>query len=428
MGRLVISAHRGDQLHQLESVDDGDWISILKSIGEDPRVFFQYGDWRGANFLMSNMARVSFRGALIDRAKFRQFDKDFIDLSDALSAVDVQFLDSQKDVDIFERSSNNLRKLTLRLSESVPSDKDAQINTLAEYAVSTTPIVNAILSREPTFAGALDAFLRAQSLGSKPTQPNDATYLTVIQKTRNLDQTFVLLAAMAAAKPKPISPSASIWRSIMAKVENADDARVVLDLAKSASAHMLFPDYDMYGTAISVSQNYASAKVFAIEGKNLADERYGPSLFRRLETKALSEDEKVDLKHLVLNADIDARLTQTERFSILVRLSENIEEAWDWILKVDRLAYASDENLSDLLNFVTLEAQLWKVFSRCQTDLEHYGLGRKFLSAVSNTLIRLQLVSGSWQSIFDELDAKGLESVEELQDFLREHFGLCQKV
>ncbi len=59
------------KLQRLEASRCDDWISSLLEIGEDPHTFFEHSDWRNVDFSMSDMRGISFRGAVLDGARFR---------------------------------------------------------------------------------------------------------------------------------------------------------------------------------------------------------------------------------------------------------------------------------------------------------------------------------------------------------------------
>lgn len=71
---MILNEETLHQLRKLSECKATEWIGMLQEIGEDPKTFFENGIWRNVDFSMSDMRRVSFRGAIVENCKFREVD------------------------------------------------------------------------------------------------------------------------------------------------------------------------------------------------------------------------------------------------------------------------------------------------------------------------------------------------------------------
>ena len=101
------------KLRKLDRAKEADWIALVKAIGEDPKAFFRFSDWSGADFSMSNMQDVSWEGAIIDGARFRAGDLTDEAKASAKSAIGVQ------EVSVATVTSEDQRKRMIRQFELI---------------------------------------------------------------------------------------------------------------------------------------------------------------------------------------------------------------------------------------------------------------------------------------------------------------------
>ncbi|MEM9360363.1 MAG: DnaA N-terminal domain-containing protein, partial [Pseudomonadota bacterium] len=69
MSEIILDKATSDIIIEILHDSLEDPVSAIKSAGIDTSYFFEFGDWRGMDFSMSDLSGISFRGALMNNAK-----------------------------------------------------------------------------------------------------------------------------------------------------------------------------------------------------------------------------------------------------------------------------------------------------------------------------------------------------------------------
>ena len=421
MAQLKLTPDIATKLMLLDGISQGDWITILTQIGQDPSNFFEGGVWTSEDFSMSNMRGISFRNAVLDGAIFRQEDEPFIDLSAARSCIEVNFVQTPSMWTAPKVKNPNIVAIKRKLPKSIPADQEERYISLDSPSSTATPICNSMANRSSNFVEAMEVFHKSQHAGSIPFQPNLNTYQTLLFKGRSLANAMQVMEFLASAKPEPVSPSIEIWHQLIAKATNSLEASEILDLATSWNGPIKLPDYDMYIPAIKLSESFETALHFFQQSKGaIKTFEYGDSLLLHLEEKIETSADMSTFRNLV-EKEIDSdRFSQIDRHRALIRSCGSKFEALTIFKRMnsekhdDERLHINDGAVEDLISYASSTLELIELLRECEKEVPYLNPERALLARVASVVVSVWDDPVSWQFVFDFLDSVNHDDMKSL--------------